>query len=187
MERTLILIKHDGVQRGLVGEIIKRFEQKGLKITGMKMTQATEEIAKKHYIITPEWAKKVGENKRKEAEKKGIKLEETNEEIAKRIQQWNAEYLQEGPIVAIVFEGYHAIEIGRKLIGDTQARKAEIGTIRGDYSVDSYEIAEEKKRSVRNIIHGSENKEQAEREIKLWFTEKELFEYKRKDWEIMHK
>jgi nucleoside-diphosphate kinase len=187
MEKTLILIKHDAVQRGLVGDIVKRFEQKGLKIAGMKMVQPTEEIVKKHYVVTDEWAKKVGENTRKSAEKKGIKIKETDKEIAERIQQWNADYLMEGPIIAIVFEGYHAIEIGRKLIGNTEARRADIGTIRGDFSVDSYDIAEEKQRSVRNLIHGSENQEQAENEVNLWFTKKELHEYTKKEWEVMHK
>ncbi|MBU2099839.1 nucleoside-diphosphate kinase [Candidatus Micrarchaeota archaeon] len=187
MEKTLILIKHDAVQRGLIGEILKRFEQKGLKIAGMKMVQPTEEMVKKHYIVTDEWAKKVGENTRKSAEKKGIKVTETDKQIAKRIQQYNADYLMEGPIIAIVFEGYHAIEIGRKIIGNTEARKADIGTIRGDYSVDSYDLAEQKKRSVRNLIHGSENSEQAENEMNLWFTKKELHEYKKKEWEVMHK
>jgi len=187
MERTLILIKHDGVQRGLVGEIIKRFEQKGLKIAGMKMLQATEETTKKHYVITPEWTKKLGDNTRKSAEKKGKKVTETDEEIAKRIHSWNTKYLMEGPLIAIVFEGYHAIEIGRKLIGNTEARKADIGTIRGDYSADSYEVAEDKQRSVRNLIHGSEDKTQADNEINLWFTKKELHDYKKKDWEVIHK
>jgi len=187
MEQTLILIKHDAVQRGLIGEILKRFEQKGLKIAGIKMVQPTEEMVKKHYIVTDEWAKKVGDNTRKSAEKKGIKVTETDKQIAERIQQYNADYLMEGPIVAIVFEGYHAIEIGRKLIGSTEARKADVGTIRGDYSVDSYDLAEQKKRSVRNLIHGSENKEQAENEVNLWFAKKELYGYTKKDWEIMHK
>jgi nucleoside-diphosphate kinase len=187
MEKTLILIKHDAIQRGLIGEILKRFEQKGLKIAGMKMVQPTEEMVKKHYVITDEWAKKVGENTRKSAGKKGIKVTETDKEIAERIQQWNTDYLMEGPIIAIVFEGYHTIEIGRKIIGNTEARKADIGTIRGDFSVDSYDIAEQKKRSVRNLIHGSENSEQAENEVNLWFTKKELHAYKKKEWEIMHK
>ncbi len=187
MQRTLILVKHDGIQRGLTGEIIKRFEQKGLKIAGIKMIQATKETADKHYVITPEWTKKVGENTRKSAEKKGIKINQTDEEIAERIHAQNTEYLTEGPIIAVVFEGYHAIEIGRKLIGSTEARKAEIGTIRGDFTVDSYEIAEAKKRSVRNLIHASEDTEQADREIKLWFDEKEVHEYTKKEWEVMHK
>ncbi len=187
MERTLILIKHDGIQRGLSGEIIRRFEQKGLKIAGMKMVQATKDTANKHYIITPEWIKKLGENTRKSAEKKGIKVTESDEEIAKRIHSWNSDYLIEGPIIAMVFEGYHAIEVGRKLIGDTQARTAGIGTIRGDFSVDSYEVAEQKQRSVRNLIHGSEDRESAEREISLWFKKEELHDYTKKDWEIIHK
>ena len=187
MERTLILVKHDGVQRGLVGEIIKRFEQKGLKIAGMKMIQATKETADKHYVITPEWTKKLGDNARKSAEKKGKKLTETDDEIAKRIHSLNSDYLTEGPVVAIVFEGYHSIEIGRKLIGNTEARKADVGTIRGDFTVDSYALADEKKRSVRNLIHASEDLEQAAREVNLWFEKKELHEYTKKEWEIMHK
>lgn len=187
MERTLILVKHDGVQRGLVGEIIKRFEQKGLKITGMKMIQATKDTADKHYAITPEWTKKLGENTRKSAEKNGKKVTETDEEIAKRIHSQNSEYLTEGPVIAIVFEGHHAIEIGRKLIGSTEARKADIGTIRGDFTVDSYDLANKKKRSVRNLIHASEDEKQADREVKLWFAKKELHEYTKKEWEIMYK
>ncbi|PIN98671.1 MAG: nucleoside-diphosphate kinase [Candidatus Diapherotrites archaeon CG10_big_fil_rev_8_21_14_0_10_31_34] len=187
MERTLILVKHDGVQRGLIGEIIKRFEQKGLKIAGMKMVQATKETADKHYVITPEWTKKLGENARKLAEKKGITVKETDEEIAKRIHSQNSEYLTEGPIVAITFEGYHAIEIGRKLIGNTEARKADLGTIRGDFTVDSYDLADEKQRSVRNLIHASEDLEQAAREVNLWFDKKELHAYTKKEWEVMHK
>ncbi len=187
MERTLILIKHDAVQRGLIGEITKRFEQKGLKISGMKMIQATKNIADNHYVITPEWKKKLGENTRKSVEKKGIKVTETDDEIAKRIHSWNSQYLTEGPIIAIVFEGYHSIEVGRKLIGNTQSRAADVGTIRGDFSVDSYEVAEEKQRSVRNLIHGSEDTESAEREIALWFTKEELHKYTKKDWEVIHK
>ena len=88
IEKTFILVKHDGVQRGLVGEIIKRFEQKGLRIAGMKMIQPTKEFALKHYKLTPEWVEKLGNNTRKAAEKRGVEMKESNEEIAKRVQGW---------------------------------------------------------------------------------------------------
>jgi nucleoside-diphosphate kinase len=186
MERTFIAVKHDGVLRGLVGEAIKRFEQKGLKIAGMKMIQADREKAEDHYKITPEWVKKLGDNTRKAYEKQGVKLDETNEEIATRVQGWLMDYLTEGPIVAIVFEGYHAIEIGRKIVGHAEARQAPPGTIRGDYTVESYQMADTLKRPLRNIMHASGNKEEAENEIAVWFRDDEMFDYKLPQWKIMH-
>ncbi len=186
MEKTIILVKHDGVQRGLVGEIIKRFEQRGLKIAGLKMVKPTAEIAEKQYRMTEAWVKKLAGNTRKAAKEKGIELKETDKEIAERVRGWLKKYLMEGPIVAICFEGFHAIEVGRKIVGHVEARQAENGTIRGDYTVESYEIADAKKRAIRNLVHASGNKEEAEAEVNLWFKPEELFEYKRKEWEVMH-
>lgn len=186
MEKTVILVKHDGVQRGLVGEVIKRFEQKGLKIAALKMLQPAKEHAERQYRLTPEWTKNLAEKSRKATEEKGQKIKESDEELAKRVQSWLVDYLTEGPIVAIIFEGYHAIEIGRKLVGHTESRQADIGTIRGDFSVDSYALADMKKRSIRNIVHASSSKEEAENEIKLWFSNAEIYDYTRKDWQVMH-
>ncbi|MBS1267157.1 MAG: Nucleoside diphosphate kinase [Candidatus Woesearchaeota archaeon] len=186
MEKTLILVKHDGVQRGLVGEVVKRFENKGLRIVAMKMVQPNKEIAEKQYRMTPQWIEKLGNNTRKAAEKKGIKMEESNEEIAKRVRDWLVGYLCEGPVVAMIFEGYHAIEIGRKIVGHAEARQAQIGTIRGDFTVDSYELADREKRPIRNIVHASGNKEEAETETKLWFKDDESFNYDLHRWNIMH-
>lgn len=186
MEQTVILVKHDGVQRGLVGEVVKRFEQKGLKIAAMKMLQVTKEMAEKQYRLTPAWAKNLGGNTRKAMESRGQKVNETNEQIAKRVQSWLMGYLTEGPIVAILFEGYHAIEMGRKIVGHAEARQAGIGTIRGDFSVDSYELADDKKRPLRNIVHASGDKEEAENERRLYFSESEIHDYKREDWKILH-
>lgn len=187
LERTVILVKHDGVQRGLVGEIIKRFEQKGLKIAALKLIHPARELAEKHYVLTEEWIRKLATNTRKDAERRGEKLSETDEEIAKRVQGWLVDYLIEGPIVAIIFEGYHAIEIGRKLVGHAEARQAELGTIRGDFTVESYVMADERKRPLRNIVHASGNKEEAQNECRVWFAEAEIYDYDLHSWHVMHK
>lgn len=187
LERTLVLVKHDGVQRGLVGELIQRFEKKGIKIAGIKMVHPTKELAMNHYVMTPAWIKKLATNTRNAAEKKGLKITETDEDIAGKVQGWNVSYLTEGPVVAIVFEGYHAIEVGRKIVGPANAKDADIGTFRGDYTVESYELADTNQRTIRSIVHASGNKEEAENEIPLWFKKNELFDYELQMWEIIHK
>ncbi|RLJ03421.1 MAG: nucleoside-diphosphate kinase [Candidatus Aenigmatarchaeota archaeon] len=186
LERTFVAVKHDGVQRGLIGEIIKRFEQRGLKLVGIKMVHPTEEQALNHYRLTDEWMKKLAEKTREAFRKKGIELKESDREIAERVRRWLVDYLREGPIVAMVWEGYHAIEIGRKIVGDTNPFSAPPGTIRGDFTVDSYEIADARGRPVRNIVHASGSKEEAENEINLWFSIDELFDWERHDWRVMH-
>lgn len=186
IERTVILVKHDGVQRGLVGETIKRFEQKGMKIIAMKMVQPNKELALRHYKFTPEWVKKLATNTRKAAESKGKTITETDDQIAQRVQGWLINYLTEGPIVAVLFEGYHAIEIGRKIVGHAEARQADIGTIRGDYSVESYDLADLKERPIRNMVHASGSKEEADNEISVWFKDDEIVNYESHEWKIMH-
>jgi len=186
IEKTFIAVKHDGVQRGLVGEIIKRFEQRGLKLVAMKMVLPTEAMADKHYVLTPAFIAKLGENTRKAAAEKGVKLKETNEEIATRVKNWNIKYLTEGPVVAMIWEGFHAIEIGRKIVGPAESRGAPIGTIRGDFSVESYDLADKLQRPLRNLIHASGNKEEATNEIKLWFKADEIFSWTNHQWKVMH-
>lgn len=187
LEKTVIIVKHDGVQRGLVGEIIKRFEQRGLKIVAMKMTQATEEMAKKQYRLTPEWIKKLATNTRKAAAAKGKIIKETDKEIAERVRNWNIKYLIEGPVIAMIFEGYHAIEIGRKLVGTAEPKGAAVGTIRGDFAVESYDLADALKRPLRNIVHASGDKEEAENEESVWFSKKDIHEWEKQAWQIIHK
>lgn len=186
IEKTFVAIKHDGVQRGLVGEIIKRFEQRGLKLGAIKMLQADEELATKHYPVTEEWTKNLASNTRKAFAKKGIEIDETDEEIAQRVNSWLKEYITEGPVVAMVWEGAHAIEVVRKLVGTASAKESQPGTIRGDFSVDSYEIADKLGRPVRNLVHASGNKQEADNEIAIWFKPEEIHDWKRKDWEVMH-
>jgi nucleoside-diphosphate kinase len=186
IDRTFVAVKHDGVQRGLIGEIIKRFEQRGLKLAAIKMVQVDKEFAAKHYPLTQEWIKNTASVTRKAYEKRGVELKESDREICERINNWLKDYLTEGPVVAMVWEGYHAIEMARKLVGTAEARSAQPGTIRGDFSVDSYELADQKKRPVRNLVHASGNAQEAENEITLWFKPEEIHNYSKKDWEVIH-
>ena len=176
-ERSLVLVKHDGVLRGLVGEVVRRFENIGLKIIGMKMVWADQKLTENHYTITEEWANGLGEKTRKAMAERGLKMKETNMEIAERVQGFNRKFLREGPVVAIVLEGNHAIELIRKHTGNTETRQALPGTIRGDYGHDSYQAADQEKRTSRNLIHASSSTEEADREISLWFSKEDLHSY----------
>ena len=157
IQQTLVLIKPDGVQRGLIGEVIKRFEQRGLKIIALKMVQADEETSKKHY--TEDISKRIGEH------------------VRKRL----IDFFKTGPVIAMIIEGVDAIENVRKLCGETESKAALPGTIRGDFSHISYSHANEKKIVVKNIIHASSNQEDAKNEISVWFNKNEIHSYKRAD------
>ncbi len=187
VEKTLILAKPDAVQRGLIGEIIRRFEQVGFKIAGVKMIQANEEQLGIHYKDDPEWKQSVGKKTIAAAKSKGIEMTETEEEIGARIRKWNMEGLKLCPIIAIIFEGHHAVEFGRKIVGNTEPRQALPGTIRGDFSIESYQIADTKRRVIRNLIHASESAQEAEREIKIWFNNDEIFDYNKEIQKIIHR
>lgn len=154
IQRTLILIKPDGVQRGLVGEILKRIEQTGLKIISMKMIWADKDFAKKHYFD-------VGTRH--------------GEKVLKSL----VDYLTEGPVLAVCFEGVDAIAVVRKIAGSTYPNEALPGTIRGDFSHISKSYANANNRKVGNLIHASANQSDAERELKQWFSIDEMHSYKR--------
>lgn len=181
VERTLILIKPDGVARNLIGKIITRFEDAGLKTCAMKMVWASDDKAKEHYILDEEWAKGSYANTKESYEKAGKELKyKDHMEFGEAIQGALRKFLQEGPAVAIVFEGPHAIELGRKMVGATEPRKAAPGSIRGDFaSVESYQLADKNERAVRNLIHASDTLENAQREISVWFEENEIHDYKK--------
>jgi len=180
-ERTLVIIKPDGVQRTLIGEIIKRYERTGLKMVAMKMLIATPEMAEKHYydVGGDAWIKEVG---RKAAEAYAAKGEKspyaTHEENGWAILKSNAKYLSSGPVVAMVWQGANAVELVRKITGSTAPLNADMGTIRGDYTLDSYALADLDRRSIRNLIHASGAVDEAEKEIPIWFSKKELLEYR---------
>jgi len=176
IERTLILAKPDAVQRGLVGEILTRFEKIGFKIAGMKMVHPTEQHLGLHYADDPAWKKSVGEKTRATMLKKGIEMSETDEQIGDRIRNWNMDCLR-APIAAFIFEGLHAVEVGRKIVGATEPKSAAIGTIRGDFSVDSFANADKLQRTTKNLVHASGSVEEAEREISIWFSKDEIHNY----------
>lgn len=176
-ERTLVLLKPDAVQRGLMGEIITRFERKGLKIVAMKFTKATEEQARLHYYWSDEEKVKTGNRTIEIYRSKGIELEKTPIEIAEDVQNRLVRFMLAGPILAMVIEGAHAIEHVRKLVGHGSPLQADVGTIRADFTIDSYLLADEANRAARNLVHASSSKEEAEREIKVWFEESEITDY----------
>lgn len=179
IERTLVVLKPDAISRNLMGEIITRFERTGLKIMGMKMVWVDEAFAKKHYFLDEQWAKNVYEKTKKTKEANGEPFPyKDHMEYGGMIQRWNANFLREGPVVALVLQGPHAVEIVRKMVGSTEPRQATPGTIRGDYAmIESYTLANTKERVLRNLAHASDSPENAEREISLWFKEEELHTY----------
>ncbi|MFA6512323.1 MAG: nucleoside-diphosphate kinase [Patescibacteria group bacterium] len=190
-ERTVVLIKPDGVMRGLSGEIINRFEKTGLKIIALKMVWIDREMAGKHYPDSrTELLTGMGEKTLKTYEKYG---KDANEElgtmdpteIGRMVNKWNMEFLSSGPVVAMILEGLHAIDNVRMIAGNTLPAFAEPGTIRGDYSIDSPALANANKRAVRNMIHASGNPEEAQYEMELWFQEKDIHNYKRADEDAM--
>jgi len=180
-ERTLVLIKPDAVERGLIGEIVQRFEKRGLKIIGMKLVKASRETAGRHYTEDPDWLLSIGQKARKSFEEKGIEVKETDKQIGERVRTLLIGYVESGPIVAMVIEGPHAIETVRKIVGPTEPRTAPPGTIRGDYSIDSYLLSDSTERPVKNLIHASGNEREAVSEIKVWFSENELHSYERSE------
>jgi len=176
-ERSLVLIKPDGVQRGLIGEMISKFEKKGLKIVAMKMEWPTEEQAKKHYDQPEHAALALGEKSIAAYKEKGLEINKTPLEIAADVQKKLVRYLTGGPVVAMIIEGAHAIAHVRKIRGGTNPLAADVGSITADYTVDSYFIADETARAVRNLVHASGSVEEANTEISIWFSKEEIFNY----------
>lgn len=186
VERTLILAKQDAIHRGLVGEIIKRFEQKGMRLAAAKLVIATQEILEQHYTKDEAMQKETGERTIETWKKQGKKVVGTSLEVGNRIRQWNLDALKEKPVVAMIFEGFHAVEIGRKIVGHTEPKQALPGTIRGDFSAESYDLADAKQRTLINLVHASGKPHEAEREIKAWFSDREIVDYKKKDFNVLH-
>src|SRR3990172_94360 len=189
-ERTVVLVKPDGVKRGLVGETIKRLEQRGLKVIALKIITPTEKQAHDHYPHTEAWYRGMGEKTLENLKKYGKdvkKLMGTDDplKIGKEIGKWTTDFFKSGPIVALIIEGVHAVDMVRKIVGHTLPAKAEMGTIRGDYSVDSPTLANLDKRAIHNVVHASGDPQEAAHEITHWFTEKEVHDYKRAEEDIM--
>lgn len=176
-ERTFVILKPDTVQRSLIGEVIKRFEHTGLKCTAMKMFMADEDRLFKHYNKDDAWFLAKGEGIVKSLTEQGRPVEKEAIEYGKDIIRANAKYMSAAPVIAMVWEGNQAVAVIKKLVGTTEPATSDVGTIRGDYTVDSYGHAAYEDRGVRNLIHCSDMTEEAEREIALWLTEEEILNY----------
>ena len=176
-ERTLVIIKPDGVQRALIGTIIKRFEQTGLKLVALKIMMATEDQCWTHYNKDEAWFKEKGAITVKNRKEKGLAVEKEAIEYGKDIIKQLVTFMTAGPVVPMIFEGNQAVGIVKKITGGTEPLTSDVGTIRGDYTVDSYEISNIDERAVRNLIHCTGEPAEAAREIDLWFKKDEILNY----------
>jgi nucleoside-diphosphate kinase len=186
-EKTLVVIKPDGVQRSLIGEIIKRFERVGLKLIGLKMIVPTADFVETHYTLDPEWLRITGEKTIANYKKKGLTppTEDPLEVTGILLEKLKA-YFTSGPAIAMVWQGAHSVSIVRKLVGSTEPLTSDVGTIRGDFVLDSYQMCDTDGRSVRNLIHATGTVEEAEREINHWFNEGEIINYRLIQEQIMY-
>lgn len=191
MEQTLIVLKPDAVVRGLIGEVIARFEKVGLKIVAGRFLHVSRELAEKHYPVSrEEWVKAMGEKTLENYQKFGadpVKELGTGDtlEIGKMIRGWLIDYITSGPVLAFVLEGPHAVELVRKICGHTLPLIAASGSIRGDLAYDSSLLANSAKRAIKNLIHASGSQEEAQYEIPLWFSSSEIYSYERVDEKAM--
>jgi len=177
-ERTLVLIKPDGVQRSLIGEIIRRYEQTGLKLAALKFFIPGEDLIREHYSSHEGWLESVGTKSIAAYEKKGLKAPyedpiKCGEIVLERL----VKYLSSGPVVVMVWEGNQAVGVIRKITGGTEPLTSDVGTIRGDLTIDSYDLADTDDRAVRNLIHASGSPQEAAKEIPIWFGEEEIIKY----------
>lgn len=191
IERTLILVKPDGVMRGLIGEIISRFEKTGLKIVAAKFIWPTKELAEKHYPADrEEFIVGMGKKTLENYQEVGINpIQQMGTDDPKKIgliiRQWLIDYITSGPVMAVVLQGPLAVSLVRKIAGHTLPLKAEMGTIRGDLAFDSSALANLSKRGIKNLLHASGSKEEAEYEIPLWFSKDEIIDYERVEEKVM--
>lgn len=174
-----MIVKPDGVQRNLIGEIISRIERSGLKLVALKMLNADAKTIEKHYTIDPQWFNNVGTKAIESYKKKGM-TPPTEDPIAlgKEVLERLKVFMASGPVVAMIWEGNEAVALIRKLGGTTEPLSAPAGTIRGDYTPESYQLADNANRAIVNLIHASGSVSEAEQEIALWFEKKEILDYK---------
>ena len=183
-EKTFVLVKPDGVRKGLIGEVIKRFEQRDLKIVALEMFMPTREMIHDHYPKDEAWIERLGNKTLGTYEKYGIDAEKElgskdAKVLGKMVREWLLDFMTSAPLVRMVVQGVHAVDVVRKIAGPTLPYMADMGTIRGDFSIDSRAIANSEKRAVANILHCSETPEEAEHEIKHWFGKSPIHQYKR--------
>ncbi len=187
-ERTFVIIKPDGVQRTLIGEIIKRFERTGLKLIAMKLVVPTEEQCATHYYKDDEWFLKKGTNILENKKKLGLPIEKEAIEYGRDIIRAITKFMTVGPVVLMVWEGNQAVGVIKKLVGGTEPTTSDVGTIRGDFTIDSYYLCDvDGSRGMRNLIHCTDgDQKEAEREINIWFKPEEIINYRLVQDEILY-
>lgn len=178
-EKTFVIVKPDGIQRSLIGEIISRLEKVGLKLVALKMLVTNEDHVEKHYTLDSQWRQLTGQKAIEAYRAKGLKSPsedplKVSAEILKNLRK----YITSGPVIVMIWEGAHAVKITRKLVGGTEPLTSDVGTLRGDYVLDSYSLSDGDGRAVRNLIHASGSIEDAEKEIKHWFEPNEIIKYR---------
>ena len=184
-EITFVMAKPDAVRKGLVGELIKRFEQRDLKIVALEMFQPTKDQIDNHYPKDESWIRRLGQKTLTTYAKYGFSAKEElgsddELELGKMVRTWLVDYMVSAPLVRMVVQGIHAVDMVRKITGPTLPYMAEMGTFRGDYSADSPILANQERRAVANLVHASETPEEARHEIEHWFgKDAKVFSYKR--------
>lgn len=177
-ERTLVILKPDAVQRSLIGEVIRRIERTGLKLVAVKFMVPKEEQCWEHYQKNDEWYLKKGQRVIDDRKEHGLPIEEEPMEYGKDIIRTIVEYMTSGPVLGLVVEGLGSVAITTKLVGSTEPSTSDVGTIRGDFTIDTYSLSAIDNRAVRNLIHCSDSPKEAEREIAIWFKPEELINYR---------
>ncbi len=177
-ERTFVILKPDAVQRSLVGELISRFERVGLKIVSLKMTILDNKKIWDHYAKDDAWFLKKGTNIVNDRTAAGLPIEKEPLEYGKDIIRTLESFMTCGPVVVLAIEGNQAVAVVKKLVGGTEPTTSDVGTIRGDYTLDSYSISAVDDRAVRNLIHCSDQVDEAARELALWLSPEEILEYR---------
>jgi nucleoside-diphosphate kinase len=176
-EKTFVIIKPDAIQRSLVGDIMSRIERTGLKIIALKMLVSSEDVLWKHYNKDDTWFLEKGNIAIESRKSQGLEVEKEAIEYGKDILRANIDFMTSGPVIAFIVQGNQAVGIVKKLVGGTEPLTSDVGTIRGDYTVDTYSLANSSSRAVRNLVHCSDKVSEAEREIALWFNDSEIIKY----------
>lgn len=177
-ERTLVIIKPDGVQRSLIGEIIRRIEKTGLKLIALKFVVASKEQGYEHYKKDETWLAEKGALRVRQLEESGKHVTKPAREYGMDIVHANVKFITAGPVVLMVWEGNKSVGIVKKLVGSTEPLTSDVGTIRGDLTIDSYDLSNFDERCVRNLLHCTDDPQESAREIKIWFDPHELLTYR---------
>lgn len=185
-ERSFVAIKPDGVQRSLVGEIIQRFERSGLKLVAIKIVVPTEEQCRVHYNKNDAWFEAKGKMTIQGRQSAGMPIEKSTIEYGKDVVHALVRFMTCGPVIIMVWEGNRAVDIIKKLVGSTEPLTSDVGTIRGDLTIDSYDLSNIDERAVRNLIHCSDHPAEAEREIAIWFKNEEIINYRHLQSQILY-